>query len=152
VAGVLAVLVASISYAVSALFQRTKMRGMNVYEQSFGQLFVTSLLAVPIAAPALPHVHLAVLSMAAVLALGVAGSGVAYLLYYYTMNTLGPVRATGVTFVVPITAVFWGVVLLHELLTLPIIAGMLVILVGIVLTNLRRSKRARASAKEPAAA
>jgi drug/metabolite transporter (DMT)-like permease len=152
VVGVLAVLVASISYAVSALFQRTKMRGMNVYEQSFGQLLVTSILALPIAAPALPHVHLAVLSMAAVLALGVAGSGVAYLLYYYTMNTLGPVRATGVTFVVPITAVFWGVVLLHEVLTLPIIVGMLVILVGIVLTNLRRSKRGQASAKEPAAA
>lgn len=152
VVGVLAVLVASISYAVSALFQRTKMRGMDVYEQSFGQLFVTSILALPIAAPALPHVHLAVLSMAGVLALGVAGSGVAYLLYYYTMNTLGPVRATGVTFVVPITAVFWGVVLLHEVLTLPIIVGMLVILVGIVLTNLRRSKRGQASAKEPAAA
>jgi drug/metabolite transporter (DMT)-like permease len=152
VVGVLAVLVASISYAVSALFQRTKMRGMNVYEQSFGQLLVTSILALPIAAPALPHVHLAVLSMAAVIALGVAGSGVAYLLYYYTMNTLGPVRATGVTFVVPITAVFWGVVLLHEVLTLPIIVGMLVILVGIVLTNLRQSKRGQASAKEPAAA
>jgi drug/metabolite transporter (DMT)-like permease len=152
VLGVLAVLVASISYAVSALFQRTRMRGMNVFEQSFGQLAVTSIIALPIAAPALPHVHLELLSMAGVLALGVAGSGVAYLLYYYTMNTLGPVRATGVTFVVPITAVFWGVVLLHEVLTLPVIMGMLVILVGVVLTNLRPSKRGQASAKEPAAA
>jgi drug/metabolite transporter (DMT)-like permease len=152
VVGVLAVLVASISYAVAALFQRTRMRGMNVFEQSFGQLALTSILALPIAAPALPHVHLELLSMAGVLALGIAGSGVAYLLYYYTMNTLGPVRATGVTFVVPITAVFWGVVLLHEVLTLPVIIGMLVILVGVVLTNLRRSKRGQASAKAPAAA
>jgi drug/metabolite transporter (DMT)-like permease len=150
--GALAVVLASMSYAVSALFQRTKMRGMNVYQQSFGQLAVTSILALPIAAPALPHVHLALISMAAVIALGVAGSGVAYLLYYYTMNTLGAVRATGVTFVVPVTAVFWGVVLLHESLTLPIVIGMLVILVGIVLTNLRRSKRGQASEKAPAAA
>ena len=43
-----------------------------------------------------------------------------------------------VTFVVPVTAVFWGVVLLHESLSLPIVAGMVVILFGIVLTNLRR--------------
>jgi drug/metabolite transporter (DMT)-like permease len=150
--GALAVVLASMSYAVSALFQRTKMRGMNVYQQSFGQLAVTSILALPIAAPALPHVHLEVISMAAVIALGVAGSGVAYLLYYYTMNTLGAVRATGVTFVVPVTAVFWGVVLLHESLTLPIAIGMLVILVGVVLTNLRRSKRSQASEKAPAAA
>lgn len=137
VIGALAVVVASVSYAVSALFVRLKMRGMNVYEQSLGQLTVTALLALPLAAPALPHVHVALLSIVAVLALGVGGSGVAYLLYYYTMHTLGPVRATGVTFVVPITAVFWGVVLLHESLTLATAAGMAVILTGIVLANRR---------------
>lgn len=141
VLGVLAVVSASISYAVAALFQRTKLRGMSVYQQSFGQLAVTTLLAFPIAAPALPSVHLAWLSMAAVITLGVAGSGVAYLLYYYTMNSLGAVRATGVTFVVPLTAVFWGVVLLHETLTLPVVVGMVVILGGVVLTNIRRSAR-----------
>jgi drug/metabolite transporter (DMT)-like permease len=147
VAGALAVVVASISYAISALFVRLKMRGMNVYEQSLGQLAVTAVLALPIAAPALPQVHLAWLSIGAVLALGVGGSGVAYLLYYYTMQTLGPVRATGVTFVVPITAVFWGVLLLHESLTIATVAGMAVILTGIVLAN--RRERAGRRAPEP---
>jgi len=153
VLGVLAVVGASISYAVAALFQRTKLRGMSVYQQSFGQLAVTSLLAIPIAAPAIPQVHLAWLSMGAVIALGVGGSGVAYLLYYYTMNTLGAVRATGVTFVVPITAVFWGVVLIGERLSLPVVAGMVVILAGVVLTNLRRAPRRKpAIARDSAAA
>ena len=147
VLGVLAVVAAAISYAVAALYQRTKLRGMSVYQQSFGQLAVTSLLALPIAAPSLPSVHLAWLSLGAVIALGVGGSGVAYLLYYYTVNTLGAVRATGVTFVVPLTAVFWGVVLLHESLSLPIIAGMVVILAGVVLTNLRRTRRPLAASR-----
>lgn len=151
--GALAVVVAAVSYAVSALFQRTKLRGMSVYEQSFGQLAVTSVLAIPLAAPSVPQVHLAWLSLAAVVALGVGGSGIAYLLYYYTMNTLGAVRATGVTFVVPITAVFWGMLLLHETLSLPIVIGMVVILAGIVLTNLRRPRRRQAAAeRDPAAA
>jgi drug/metabolite transporter (DMT)-like permease len=136
--GALAVVVASMSYAVSALYQRVRMRGMDVFQQSIGQLVASSVIVFPLAVPSLPHVHLALESMGAVLGLGVLGSGVAYLLYYYTMNTLGPVRATGVTFIVPITAVFWGVVLLHESLTLAIIAGMIVILFGIVLTNTRR--------------
>lgn len=136
-AGALAVVGASMSYAVAALFVRVRMRGMNVYEQSVGQLTATALIAIPIAAPALPHVHLAWLSVAAVLALGVGGSGVAYLLYYYTMQTLGAVRATGVTFVVPITAVFWGALLLHESITVATVVGGAVILVGIVLTNRR---------------
>lgn len=147
VLGVLAVVSASVSYAIAALIQRTRLRGMGVYQQSFGQLAMTSLLAVPIAAPTIPAVHLAWLSMGAVVMLGVAGSGVAYLLYYYTMNTLGAVRATGVTFVVPLTAVFWGVVLLHESLTLPVVAGMVVILAGVVLTNARRRPRALAATR-----
>jgi drug/metabolite transporter (DMT)-like permease len=36
------------------------------------------------------------------------------------------------------TAVLWGVVLLGETLSLPIVIGMAVILAGIVLTNVRR--------------
>ncbi|HET7339153.1 MAG TPA: DMT family transporter [Candidatus Dormibacteraeota bacterium] len=141
VLGVIAVVLAAVSYAVAALFQRTKLRGMNIYHQSFGQLAATSVIALPLALPALPSVHLAWLSMGAVVFLGVGGSGIAYVLYYYTMNTLGPVRATGVTFVVPLTAVFWGVALLGESLTVPIVAGMVVILAGVVLTNVRRTPR-----------
>jgi len=52
--------------------------------------------------------------------------------------TGGAVRAAGVTLLVPVTAVFWGVVLLHESLSLPIVIGMAVILAGTVLTNLRQ--------------
>jgi drug/metabolite transporter (DMT)-like permease len=152
VLGILAALLAAMSYAVSALYQRTKMRGMSVYEQSLGQLALTALIAIPFAAPSVPQVHLAFISMAAVIALGVFGSGVAYLLYYYTMNTLGPVRATGVTFVVPITAVFWGIVLLHESLSLPVVTGMVVILGGVVLTNLRRQRPRPAIERESAVA
>jgi drug/metabolite transporter (DMT)-like permease len=136
--GALAVVLASLSYAVNALYQRRKLRGMSVYEVSLGQLAATAVIAIPIAAPSLPALHIALPSMAAVVALGVGGSGVAYLLYFYMMNTLGPVRATGVTLLVPITAVFWGVVLLHEALSLTIIIGMVVILAGIVLTNVGR--------------
>jgi drug/metabolite transporter (DMT)-like permease len=76
--------------------------------------------------------------MAAVIALGAGATGVAYLLYYFIMNTLGAVRAAGVTLLVPVTAVFWGVVLLHENLTWTIVIGMAVILAGTVLTNLRK--------------
>jgi drug/metabolite transporter (DMT)-like permease len=96
------------------------------------------LFALPLAAPSLPHIHLTLASLAAVIALGAGGTGIAYLLYYYVMNTLGAVRAAGVTLLVPITAVFWGVALLHEALSLPIVIGMVVILAGIVLANLRR--------------
>ncbi len=152
VLGLLAVLAAAFSYAVAALYQRTKLRGMSVYEQSFGQTLATAVIALPIAAPTLPHFHFAWVSFAGVVFLGVFATGVAYLLYYYVMNSLGAVRAVAVTLVVPVTAVTWGVVLLHESLSVPVVAGMLVILGGIVLTNVRRSSRRVAVEHDSAAA
>ena len=98
VLGALAVVVASLSYAVNALYQRRKMRAISIFEVSLGQLAASVLFAIPLAAPSLPSIHLPALSMAAVLALGAIGTGVAYTLYYYVMNTLGAVRAAGVTF------------------------------------------------------
>ena len=143
--GAMAVVVASLSYAINAIYQRRKMRDVSVFEVSLGQLMLTVLFAIPLAAPSISSVHVALESMAAVIALGAIGTGIAYLLYYFVINRLGAVRAAGVTLLVPVTAVFWGVLLLHETLSLPIVVGMVVILVGIVLTNLRRP-----ASREPA--
>jgi drug/metabolite transporter (DMT)-like permease len=152
VLGTLAIVFASACYAVAAVYQRRKMRGVDPYEASLGQLVMSVLIAVPFAIPTVPAIHLRLGSMAAVVVLGAAGSGVAYLLYYYLLNSLGPVRGSGVTLLVPVTAVFWGVILLHETVTISIIIGMVVILVGIVLSNLRRRQSQPAAQVDPAAA
>jgi drug/metabolite transporter (DMT)-like permease len=150
--GAMAVLVAALSYAANAIYQRRKMRNVSVFDISIGQLAATVVFAIPLAAPSLPHVHVALTSLAAVIVLGAGATGIAYLLYYYVMNTLGAVRAAGVTLLVPVTAVFWGVVLLHESLSLPIMIGMVVILAGTVLTNLKRPARQPAVQHDHAAA
>jgi len=152
VLGTLAVLVASLSYALNAIYQRTRMRNVSVFDISIGQLAAATVFAIPLAIPSLPSVHVAWQSLAAVLALGAAGTGVAYLLYYFVMNSLGAVRAAGVTFLVPVTAVFWGVVLLHETVSLPMVIGMVVILAGILLANLRRGERRQPEVDRDAAA
>jgi drug/metabolite transporter (DMT)-like permease len=151
--GAMAVLVASLSYATNAIYQRRKMRSVSVFDISIGQLAATVIFAIPLAAPSLPHVHLALTSMAAVIGLGAGATGVAYLLYYFIMNTLGAVRAAGVTLLVPVTAVFWGVVLLRESLSWAIVIGMAVILAGTVLTNVgRRVSREPSLTRDTAAA
>lgn len=139
--GAMAVVLAAVSYAVNAVYQRRKMRSLSLFDVSLGQLAASVVFAIPIAAPTLPEMHVQLVSVAAVLALGAGGTGIAYLLYYYVMNTLGAVRAAGVTLLVPVTAVFWGVILLGESLSVSIVAGMIVILAGVVLTNLRRPVR-----------
>ena len=152
VLGALAVVVASLSYAVNAIYQRRKMRNVSIFEISLGQLALSVLFAIPLAAPTLSQIHFHWLSIVAVIALGAIGTGVAYTFYYYVMNTLGAVRAAGVTYVVPVTAVFWGALLLNETVSFTIVAGMIVITAGILLVNLRRAPRPEVTIERDSAA
>ncbi|TMC62368.1 MAG: DMT family transporter [Chloroflexota bacterium] len=146
--GTLAVAGAAASYAVAALIQRRRLRGVSPLQVGFWQLALTAPLALAAALPTIGATHLRLPSIAAMLVLGVGGSGIAYLLYYYMMNTLGATRATTVTFLLPITAVFWGASILREAITIPILAGMIVILLGVFLTS-RRATAAAPSADRP---
>jgi len=133
--GTLAVAAAACSYAVAALVQRRRLRGVSPLQVGFWQLALTAPLAFAVALPTIGATHLRLPSIVAMLFLGVGGSGIAFLLYYFMMNTLGATRATTVTFLLPITAVFWGASLLREAITIPILVGMVVILVGVFLTS-----------------
>ena len=133
--GTLAVLGAACSYAVSALIARRRLRGVSPLQVGFWQLTLAAPLALALALPTIGATHLRVPSIAAMLFLGAGGSGIAFLLYYFMMNTLGATRATTVTFLVPVTAVFWGATLLRETITIPIVTGMAVILLGLYLTS-----------------
>src|SRR3989441_2826309 len=146
--GTLAVAAAAASYAVAALLQRRRLRGVSPLQVGFWQLALTAPLAFIVAFPTIGATHLGWTSIMAVLALGVGGSGIAYLLYYFMMNTLGGTRATTVTFLLPVTAVFWGASLLHEAITIPILAGMAVILLGVFLTSRPRKPRAPALSED----
>jgi drug/metabolite transporter (DMT)-like permease len=139
--GTLAVAGAAASYAVAALVQRRRLRGVSPLQVGFWQLALTAPLAFAGAVPTIGATHLTWTSIMAMLALGVGGSGIAYLLYYFMMNTLGGTRATTVTFLLPVTAVFWGATLLHEAVTIPILAGLVVILLGVFLTSRPRIAR-----------
>src|SRR5438309_8567238 len=106
--GTLAVALAACSYAVAALVQRRRLRGVSPLQVGFWQLALTAPLAFAAALPTIGSTRLHVVSLVSIIALGAGGSGIAYLLYYYMMNTLGATRATTVMFLLPLTAVVWG--------------------------------------------
>jgi len=70
-------------------------------------------------------------------AFGVLCSGLAYLLYYRLMQTLGPTKTLTVTYLMPVFGILWGIVFLGEPLTLPLVGGALVILAGTALVTSR---------------
>ena len=61
--------------------------------------------------------------------LGIACTGIAYVLYFRLVNRAGPSKALTVTFLIPVFALVYGVIFLGETVTLMmLLLGMLVIL------------------------
>ena len=135
--GELAVLLATVSYAVALIFSRRYLRGTKPVVQSTMILVVASALMWiitpvverPLVLPATP------LAWIAVIWLGVLGLCVAYLLFFYLNNVWGPTRASLVTYVFPVVGVILGVIFLNETLNWNMIVGSALVVGGIVVVN-----------------
>jgi drug/metabolite transporter (DMT)-like permease len=144
----LAVLLATLSYAAAGLFGR-RFRGLPPVGVAAGQLVASALVMLVLVLATQPMAPLAALSgatWAAVLALAVVGTGIAYVLYFRLLASAGATNLLLVTLLIPITAAALGAVLLGERLALGQISGMMLILTGLAvidgrpLAHLRRRK------------
>lgn len=72
---------------------------------------------------------------ACAIALGVIGSGIAYLAFFTLVRDIGPSRTLSVTFLIPVLGVLWGWLLLDEAVTLSMVFGgvMVVAALGLVI-------------------
>ncbi len=143
--GQLAIVAASLSYAVSASYARKNLKGQPPLMQAMVTLLVAdfilwiSLPAVSIVAPSLnaPNQFPTLpITWLAILWLGVLGSCVAFLLFFYLLNTLGATRTTLVTYIFPVVGLVLGIVFLNEPMDWRLGIGSVLILSGIVIVNL----------------
>jgi drug/metabolite transporter (DMT)-like permease len=79
-------------------------------------------------------------SVALVVGLGLLGTGVAYILYYLIVERLGAVVASSATYIPPVVALLIGWLLVDEPIDRLDLAAMLVILSGVALLRVRRSR------------
>jgi drug/metabolite transporter (DMT)-like permease len=81
--------------------------------------------------------------VAGILGFALLCSAVAYLLYYRLIADIGPTKALTVTFLMPAFGMLWGVLILKETVTISMIAGAAMILLGTCLVlNMAGSVRA----------
>ncbi len=142
--GQLAVLAASASYGLGATFSRKYMRGQPPVVQATMVVLVAEVLlwlTVPVAERPfqLPR-HF--ISWVALVWLGLLGSCLAYLLYFYLINAWGPTRANLVAYVFPVIGLVLGVILLGEAVDWHLIVGTLLVVAGIAIVNLKVRGRA----------
>ena len=149
----LACLGAALSYAFAGVYGRRFRRlGLAPLQTAFGQVAASTVLLVPLAllvdrpwtlaAPGLP-------TWAAVLALAVLSTSVAYALYFRILARAGATNVLLVTFLVPVSAILLGAAVLGERLQPRHFAGMALIGMGLAAIDGRlarwRSRRSLAA-------
>jgi drug/metabolite transporter (DMT)-like permease len=102
---------------------------------STGSQLGAAVFLAPLAVWTWPNHAVSLTAWAAVMALGVLCTGVAYILYFRLIERVGPARALTVTFAIPVFAVFYGVVLLGEVVTPWMLCCAVVIMVGTSLST-----------------
>jgi drug/metabolite transporter (DMT)-like permease len=133
--GALAVIGTATCYAVSVLYAGRAVRSFRPLDVSIGQLAVGALLAAPVALAQLPSEAPPAKALAAIVALGALGTGLAYLLYFALIAGAGASRAILVTYLVPAFALVYGAVFLDEAVTASALAGLTLILAGTALAT-----------------
>ncbi len=147
VLGALAVVLTGFCYAASSLAAGLRLRDVPPATIAFGTTTVAALLTLPFGIAQLPASVPGWKVIGSVVALGVLGLGVAYVLYFGLITGAGASRAILVTYLVPPMALFYGVTVLDESLKLTDIAGLALILAGVSLgTGAIRNVRRRAAA------
>ncbi|MCW5653775.1 DMT family transporter [Hydrogenophaga sp.] len=132
---VLACLLATLCYGIAASFTKRYLSGLPSMVTATGSQLGAVL---GLAAPALwlwPASAPGATAWAAIAALGVLCTGVAYILYFRLIERAGPARALTVTFLIPVFALIYGALLLGETIT-PLMLGCgLVIVCGTALST-----------------
>jgi drug/metabolite transporter (DMT)-like permease len=129
----LAFLVAACSYAFGAVLSR-RVRGLSPIVVATGQLTMSTVLLLPIVLVFDPLSAVLAASRAAIWAmvsLALLSSALAYLIYFRVLIRAGATNALLVTFLVPVSAVLLGIVLLNESVDARQLAGMGAIFVGL---------------------
>jgi drug/metabolite transporter (DMT)-like permease len=134
VVGMLCILGASLSYAVSAWWMR-RLRDIPPLVCSAAQLTCSSLILLPVAAAVerfwqLPMPGTTVIL--AVLGLALVSTALAYVVFFHLNASAGSTNVMLVTLLIPVTATFLGFALLNETLAPHQIAGAVVIASGLV--------------------
>ncbi len=135
VTAALAVVLTALCYAASVLFAGRAMKGLAPLQVSVGQLGCAAILMAPLGIAQLPAKAPEAKTIAAVVALGALGSGVAYLLYFAIIASAGASRAILVTYLVPAFALLYGAVFLDEGISTAALGGLALILGGVALAT-----------------
>jgi drug/metabolite transporter (DMT)-like permease len=147
-AGGLMVVLASVGYALGGFGLKRYFKGQQPLALVASTMTASAIMTLPLALLDLPS-HVGLDTAGAMAALGLGGTGIAFVIYYTLNHAIGPTRTSLVAYVAPVFAVIYGVTLLDESFTGTTALGIVLIIGG---SWLAASAPARVAAVEAQAA
>lgn len=133
--GVLFLLLATLCYAFTSILSREMQMKHGTLTVLLWQELFAILFTLPVGIPALFHSEFAWSSLLALVVLGAAGTGFAYVMYGMLMVRAGAVRGVIGVFFTPVVAIILGMLFRDESVSLLSVAGMCIVLCGAWLTS-----------------
>jgi drug/metabolite transporter (DMT)-like permease len=130
-----AILAASLSYALAAVYIKRAFKGVPPLGMAIGQLTGAATSLLPLAIVSLPEDRPTAAVGFCVLGLALISTAVAYLLYFRLIANVGPTSTVTVTLLVPVFGLLFGVVLLDEPFGIGTLAGLGIILSSVALVT-----------------
>jgi drug/metabolite transporter (DMT)-like permease len=132
---ILMMLGASIGYAYAVIFISRKLPGVSGVAINGIAMAMTAIFYSPALLLLWPDRAIGTTAIYSVIALGVFSTGIAFAVFFTVMAEIGPARASLVTYMNTAFAVVLGVIILSEPLTIGIIVGLPLVLVGSYLAS-----------------
>jgi drug/metabolite transporter (DMT)-like permease len=146
VVGTLAVVAASLSYAVGSLYTQSVLEDVRNDVLAATSIAWGAVLLGPLGVAQAPNDMPSWGAIASVLALALGGTVAGQLIYFRLIYSYGTARASLVVYLLPVTALFYGALLLDEPITVSALVGLVLILTGTALgSGLLRLPRRRAA-------
>jgi len=122
--GVAMIFAALVCYAFALNIARPLQQRNGALPVIWRAQIVALALTAPLGAPALLSAHWSLTPILCLVALGVFGTGIAFVVMTVAAGQLGATRASGTTFLIPAVALALGVLILHERVALlPVLGG-----------------------------
>lgn len=139
---ILAALGATFCYGIAGNYSKTRLGHLPTRVLAAGSSSMSALVLMIPGILLWPSDPISPLAWGNALALAALSTTLAFLLYFGLLASAGATATSTVTFLVPVSALMWGYLLLGETLNLQIIAGMVITLIGTAIaTKLLRLRR-----------
>lgn len=128
-------LCAALMYAIAAPFIRLNLQGVPAIVIATGSQLTAAPFLWPLLPFTLPEQTPSSSALLAVVGLALLSTSLAYILYFRLIQAVGSTRALTVAYLIPLFAILWGALILQEAITVSMVAGGTLILLGTAIAN-----------------